>query len=58
MKQLRGYALVASGALVAGERFALLQGVGAGLVLAAILTLQVRREKGGGEIGEESHASR
>lgn len=58
MKQLRGYALVASGALVAVERFALLQGVGAGLVLAAILMLQVRREKGGEEIREESYASR
>jgi hypothetical protein len=58
MKQLSGYALVAPGALVAGERFALLQGVAAGLVLAAILMLQVRPEKGGEEIGEESYASR
>jgi hypothetical protein len=48
MKQLSGYALVAPGALVAGERFALLKGVGAGLVLAAIRMLQVRRGKGGG----------
>jgi hypothetical protein len=58
MKQLRGYASVAPGALVARERFALFQGVGAGLVLAAIPMLHVRREKGREEIGEESYASR
>ena len=40
MKQLRGYAMVASG-----------------LVLGAIVMLQVRHEKGGEEIEEEPHVS-
>jgi drug/metabolite transporter (DMT)-like permease len=48
---------IATAALVAGEKFTLLQGVGAGLVLGAIVMLQVRREKGGEEIEEESHAT-
>jgi drug/metabolite transporter (DMT)-like permease len=49
---------IASAALVAGEKFTLLRGVGASLVLGAIVMLQVRHEKGGEEIQEESHASR
>ena len=43
--------------LVAEERLSILQGAGAAPVLCAIVTLQMRREKGGEEIGEESHAS-
>jgi drug/metabolite transporter (DMT)-like permease len=49
---------IATAALVAGEKLSLLQGAGAGLVLGAILMLQMRREKRGEEIVEESHASR
>ncbi len=48
---------IATAAVVAGEKFALLQGVGAALVLGAIVLLQVRRERGGEEIPEETHAS-
>jgi len=48
---------IGTAALVAGEKFTLLQGFGAALVLGAIVMLQVRHEKGGEEIREESHAS-
>lgn len=49
---------IATAAIVAGEKLTLLQGAGAALVLGAIIMLQVRREKGGEEIQEESHAAR
>jgi len=49
---------IATAAIVAGEKLTLLQGAGAALVLGAIVMLQVRREKGGEEIQEESHAAR
>jgi len=49
---------IASAAIVAGEKLTLLQGAGAALVLGAIVMLQVRREKGGEEIQEESRAAR
>jgi drug/metabolite transporter (DMT)-like permease len=49
---------IATAALIAGEKFTLLQGVGASLVLGAIVMLQVKHETGGEEIPEESHAPR
>ena len=49
-------AIVTAG-LIAGERLTELQALGAVLVLGAIVLLQLRREKGGEEIQEESHAA-
>ena len=48
---------IVTAAIVAGEKFAFLQGAGATMVLGAIVMLQLRREKGGEEIMEEPHAS-
>ena len=49
---------IGTAAIVAGEKFTFLQGVGACLVLGAILMLQVKREKGGEEIQEVPDAPR
>jgi drug/metabolite transporter (DMT)-like permease len=49
---------IASAALIAGETFTLMQGFGAALVLGAIVMLQVKHERGGEEIPEETHATR
>ena len=46
---------IVTAALVAGERLSTVQGIGAVLVIGAIAMLQVRREKGGEELQEESH---
>ena len=47
---------ITTAAIVAGEKFSLLQGFGASLVLGAIVMLQVRRESGGEELKEDSNA--
>lgn len=46
---------IVTAALIAGERLSLPQAFGAGLVIGAILLLQVKRERGGEEIAEEPH---
>jgi drug/metabolite transporter (DMT)-like permease len=47
---------IVTAAIVAGESFSLLQGFGALLVFSAIVILQIRHEKGGEEVREESRA--
>ena len=46
---------IVSAALIAGEHLSLPQGFGAALVIGAIVLLQVKRERGGEELGEDSH---
>ena len=46
---------IVTAAVIAGESFSLPQGFGAALVIGAIVLLQLRHERGGEELGEESH---
>jgi drug/metabolite transporter (DMT)-like permease len=47
-----------SAAIIVGEALSGAQAAGAGLVIAAIIMLQIRREPGGEEVEGEHHASR
>ena len=46
---------IITAAVIAGESFSLPQGFGAALVIGAIVLLQVRHERGGEELREDSH---